>query len=37
MTANVFESDRRNCLEAGMDDFLRKPTSREELKRALVR
>lgn len=35
MTANAMESDRQLCLEAGMDDYLSKPISLEELVRAL--
>ena len=31
VTANAFEKDRQNCLSAGMDDYLSKPFSPEEL------
>ncbi|MCG5240668.1 response regulator [Azospirillum doebereinerae] len=31
MTANAMESDRRNCLDAGMNDHLPKPIDPEEL------
>ncbi len=35
MTANVMEEDRRRCLDAGMQDFLRKPVSAKDLGEAL--
>lgn len=36
-TANVLESDRERCLEAGMDDFLCKPISLKVLHDAVER
>jgi PAS domain S-box-containing protein len=35
VTANAFDEDRRQCLEAGMDDYLAKPFDREQLGRVL--
>ncbi|NDY93180.1 PAS domain S-box protein [Ideonella livida] len=37
MTANAFDEDRRQCLQAGMDDFLPKPVEPRALQRCLVR
>ncbi|CAN7473854.1 response regulator [Phenylobacterium sp. LjRoot225] len=37
LTANVFDDDRRACLEAGMDDFLAKPLQPESLRAVLSR
>jgi CheY-like chemotaxis protein len=37
LTANVFEDDRRACLDAGMDDFLVKPLQPEALRTVLSR
>lgn len=31
LTANAFESDREQCLKAGMDDFIAKPITSEKL------
>lgn len=36
-TANVLESDRKRCLEAGMDDFMCKPISLKDLRDAVER
>ncbi|KRT55969.1 PAS domain S-box [endosymbiont of Ridgeia piscesae] len=35
MTANNMASDRKHCLEAGMDDFISKPFEREQLAKLL--
>ncbi len=37
MTANAMQGDRERCLEAGMDDYLSKPTRLDELRAALER
>jgi protein-histidine pros-kinase len=37
MTANVMESDKNRCMEAGMTDFLTKPLRQSVLLSALVR
>jgi signal transduction histidine kinase/CheY-like chemotaxis protein len=37
LTANVFEDDRRRCLESGMDDYLSKPVKLNELFKVLAR
>ena len=37
ITANALEGDRERCLAQGMDDYLAKPFSRDELVRVLVR
>ncbi len=37
LTANVMKGAREQCLEAGMDDFICKPTQLEELNAMLER
>ena len=37
LTANALEGDREICIAAGMDDYLAKPFSREQLTATLVR
>ncbi len=37
LTANAFDSDRAQCLDAGMDDFLAKPVRKTRLLRAVSR
>jgi PAS domain S-box-containing protein len=37
VTANAFEEDRRQCLDAGMDDYLAKPFERDDLNKVLER
>ncbi|MCU7817922.1 MAG: response regulator [gamma proteobacterium symbiont of Lucinoma myriamae] len=37
LTANATKDDRKSCLEAGMDDFITKPITPEQLSRAIVK
>jgi CheY-like chemotaxis protein len=37
MTANAMKGDREKCIEAGMDDYLSKPTRPDDLAVALRR
>ena len=36
MTANAMEGDRKACIEAGMDDYLSKPVSLDQLREMLL-
>ena len=35
MTANAMPGDRQRCLDAGMDDYLTKPLTRDTLARMI--
>ena len=37
ITASAMESDRQDCLAAGMDDFIAKPIRPDDLRQALVK
>jgi CheY-like chemotaxis protein len=37
MTANAMESDRKRCMDAGMDDYISKPIKAQELQQILSR
>ncbi len=37
LTANVMEGDQKKCLDAGMDDYLSKPYTLQDLEKTLVR
>jgi CheY-like chemotaxis protein len=36
LTASAVPAERRQCLDAGMDDFVSKPVKRDDLERALL-
>ena len=37
MTAHAFQEDSNKCIEAGMDDYITKPFSYEELDRLITK
>ena len=37
LTANAITGDRERCLEAGMDDYVTKPFTQEELTQVMLR
>ena len=37
MTANALEGDRDRCIAAGMDDYIDKPISADDLQQALAK
>ena len=37
LTANAFDDDRNACFDAGMNDFMTKPVSAEELSEMVTR
>lgn len=37
MTANAFDADRNDCIEAGMNDFVPKPVNPTQLYHSLLR
>ena len=37
MTANAMEGHRKECFEAGMNDYISKPVSPEVLKKTLLK
>ncbi len=37
LTANAFDEDRKDCLDAGMDDFMSKPITMQKLRSTIIR